>query len=61
MPFGPMEIAVVAVVVLFIFGPKRLPDVGRSIGGGMRSFKEAIGGEKDSAPDKREVEAPAKV
>ena len=61
MPFGPLEIAVVAAVVLFMFGPKRLPDVGRSIGGGMRSLKEAIGGEKEAAPEQREVEAPVKA
>jgi sec-independent protein translocase protein TatA len=40
---GPMEIVIVLVVVLLIFGPKRLPDLGRSLGSGMREFKQSIG------------------
>ena len=35
---GPLEIAIVLVIVLLIFGPKRLPDLGRSMGRGMREF-----------------------
>ena len=46
---GPLEIAVVLIVVLLVFGPKRLPDLGRSLGSGMRQFKDAIGGEKYDA------------
>jgi sec-independent protein translocase protein TatA len=41
---GPLEIIIVLVVVLLIFGPKRLPDLGRSLGGGMREFKDSITG-----------------
>ena len=41
---GPTELIVVLVVVLLIFGPKRLPDLGRSLGGGMREFKESVTG-----------------
>jgi sec-independent protein translocase protein TatA len=39
---GPMEIVIVLVIALIIFGPKRLPELGRSVGGGMREFKETI-------------------
>lgn len=46
---GPMEIAIVAVIALIVLGPKRLPDAGRSLGRGMREFKEAITG-RDSDP-----------
>ena len=42
---GPMELIVVLVVALVIFGPKKLPDLGRSIGGGMREFKNSITGD----------------
>ena len=42
---GPMELIVVLVVALIVFGPKRLPDLGRSLGGGMREFKSSITGE----------------
>jgi sec-independent protein translocase protein TatA len=41
---GPSELIVVLVVVLLIFGPKRLPDLGRSLGRGMREFKESVTG-----------------
>jgi sec-independent protein translocase protein TatA len=41
---SPLEIAIVLVVVLLIFGPKRLPDLGRSLGTGMREFKDSITG-----------------
>ncbi len=42
---GPMELIVVLIVALVIFGPKKLPDLGRSIGGGMREFKNSITGD----------------
>jgi sec-independent protein translocase protein TatA len=41
---GPLEIIIVLVVVLLIFGPKRLPDLGRSLGSGMREFKDSVTG-----------------
>jgi sec-independent protein translocase protein TatA len=41
---GPLEIAIVLVIVLLIFGPKRLPDLGRSLGRGMREFKDSVTG-----------------
>jgi sec-independent protein translocase protein TatA len=47
---GPTELIIVLVIVLLIFGPKRLPGLGRQLGGGMREFKESIsgkGGEDD--------------
>lgn len=51
---GPLEIVIVLVVVLLIFGPKRLPDLGRSLGTGMREFKDSVTG-KDS--DRDEIDA----
>lgn len=41
---GPLELIVVLVVALLIFGPKRLPGLGRSLGSGMREFKESVTG-----------------
>jgi len=46
---SPWHIAFLAVVVLLLFGPKRLPEMGRSLGKGLREFKQAITGE-DEAP-----------
>ncbi len=39
---GPVELAIVLVIVLLIFGPKRLPGLGRQLGAGMREFKDSI-------------------
>jgi sec-independent protein translocase protein TatA len=47
---GPLEIVILLVIVLLIFGPKRLPDLGRSLGRGMREFKDSVTG-KDSDDD----------
>jgi sec-independent protein translocase protein TatA len=44
---GPLEIAVVLIIVLIIFGPKRLPELGQSMGRGIREFKNSISGDKD--------------
>ena len=41
---GLPEILIVLVIVLVVFGPKRLPDLGRSLGSGMREFKDSITG-----------------
>jgi sec-independent protein translocase protein TatA len=43
---GPMELVIVLVIALIVLGPKRLPDAGRSIGRGMREFKDALTGPK---------------
>jgi sec-independent protein translocase protein TatA len=49
---GPLEIVVILVIVLIVFGPKRLPDLGRSLGRGMREFKDSVTGEdKDELPE----------
>ena len=48
---GPMEIIVILVLALVILGPKRLPDAGRSVGKGMREFKDAITGKDDDEPE----------
>ena len=49
MPFGIgiMELLIVGVLALLVFGPKRLPEMGRSLGRGMREFKDSIGGDRD--------------
>ena len=46
MPFsvGPMELVIVLVIALIILGPKRLPEAGKSLGKGMREFKNSIAG-----------------
>ena len=46
---GLPEIAIILVIVLIIFGPKRLPDLGRSLGSGMKSFKDSVTGKDEDA------------
>lgn len=49
MPFGigVTELVILLVVLLIFFGPKRLPEMGRSLGKGMREFKDSISGKDD--------------
>ena len=49
---GPLEIAVVLLIVLVVFGPKRLPELGKSMGKGIREFKGSL-----SMDDKDELSA----
>jgi sec-independent protein translocase protein TatA len=48
---GPMELIVVLVIALLIFGPRKLPDLGRSVGAGMREFKNSVTGGGDDERD----------
>lgn len=48
---GPMELIIILAIALIVLGPKRLPDAGRSVGRGLREFKDAIaGGDKSDEP-----------
>ena len=51
---GPMELVVVLAIALIVLGPKRLPEVGRSIGHGLREFKESLSGESSRPDDEDE-------
>jgi sec-independent protein translocase protein TatA len=42
---GPLEIIVVLIIALIVFGPKRLPELGNSLGKGIREFKDSVTGE----------------
>ena len=53
---GPTELIIVLVIVLVIFGPKRLPSLGRSLGSGMREFKDSITGKSRDSDDDDEAE-----
>ncbi len=46
---NPLHIAFLVVILLLVFGAKRLPEIGRSLGSGMREFKDSISGESGTA------------
>jgi sec-independent protein translocase protein TatA len=49
---GLPEILVVLVIALIVFGPKRLPELGRSLGKGIREFKGSVSGENEDDEDR---------
>jgi sec-independent protein translocase protein TatA len=55
---GPMEIILVLIVALIVFGPKKLPELGKSLGKGIHEFKGTISGE-DKEPSPAAVEPQA--
>jgi sec-independent protein translocase protein TatA len=54
---GPLELAIVLIIALVVFGPKRLPELGKSLGRGIREFKGSVTGEHDDD----EPEPPAEI
>ena len=51
MDFSLWQIGIVLVIALLVFGPKRLPDLAKSLGSGMKEFKDSITGESKSSSD----------
>ena len=60
MPFGigVTELVILLVALLVIFGPKRLPEMGRSLGRGMREFKDSVSGKDDEDEQPHRSELP---
>jgi sec-independent protein translocase protein TatA len=53
---GPLELVIILVIVLLVFGPKRLPGLGRQLGTGMREFKDSITGKDGDRDEEAEPE-----
>jgi sec-independent protein translocase protein TatA len=58
---GPMELIIVLVIALIVLGPKRLPEAGKSLGRGMREFKDSIAGVGGKDDDEEPSAIPAPV
>jgi sec-independent protein translocase protein TatA len=56
---GPLEIVIVLIIALVVFGPKRLPELGRSLGRGIREFRGSVTGDDDDDEDSRKREIAA--
>lgn len=54
-PFGPLEIVIILVVILVLFGPKNLPKLGTAVGKAVKNLREGMGGSK-KAEEKAEAE-----
>ena len=51
---GPLEIIVVLIIALVVFGPKRLPELGNSLGKGIREFRDTVTGDKSDDKDDKD-------
>jgi sec-independent protein translocase protein TatA len=56
---SPIQILIVLVIALLVFGPRRLPEMGRSIGRGIREFKGAVLDHDEPSPSRRDEPEPA--
>ena len=54
---GPMELIIVLAIALIVLGPKKLPEVGRSVGKGMREFKDSLTGDSRRDDDHEVIAA----
>ncbi len=57
-PLGPTELIVILVIALLVLGPKKLPEVGKSLGKGMREFKDSLSGANPFDDDEDDRPAP---
>lgn len=48
---GPLEVLIVLIIALVVFGPKRLPELGRSLGKGVREFRGSLAGDDDEGDE----------
>ena len=59
-PLGIPELAIIVIVILLIFGAKRLPEIGTSMGKGIRTFKTALMGEEEKEEAEKQTTASGK-
>ena len=57
---GPLEIGIIVLVILLVFGARRLPEIGSSMGKGIRTFKSALMGEDEADEKEKQTAASGK-
>jgi len=55
-PVGPTELLLILLIVVIIFGARRLPELGKSLGEGIRNFRKSVGG-KDKEQEEKKSES----
>jgi sec-independent protein translocase protein TatA len=55
---GPMEIAIVLIIALVVFGPKRIPELGKSVGKGIREFRGSVSSDDTEPESPQGIEQP---
>lgn len=58
---SPTHIVLLLLIALLLFGAKRLPEIGKSLGHGMREFKDSVSGHAPPAPEEKPAQLPAAV
>lgn len=59
-PLGPQELILIFLIVIVIFGARRLPELGKSLGEGIKNFKKSVTKERDDEEEKEQEEPPTK-
>lgn len=50
---GPLEVGIVLIIALLVFGPRKLPELGKSVGSGMREFRSSLSGDGEKSSDSK--------
>jgi len=53
-PIGPTELLLILLIVIIIFGAKKLPDLGKSLGDGIKNFKKSVSKDAEDKPAKKD-------
>jgi sec-independent protein translocase protein TatA len=59
-PVGPTELVLIVLIVVIIFGARRLPELGKSLGEGIKNFRKSITSKEKESETKDETEPPSK-
>ncbi|MGD9346885.1 MAG: twin-arginine translocase TatA/TatE family subunit [Candidatus Aminicenantes bacterium] len=59
-PVGPTELLLIVLIIVIIFGARRLPELGKSLGEGIKNFKKSIGGNKEESEPPKDETPPSK-